>query len=197
MSSVRRQLTEKSWVDFFPDVIECSKAQFDEFWDQHPTVRHEIMIMGRLTPIPRWQALYGAGSYKFSGTSMAGNPEIPDFVERCFESARNLYPDFEWNGALVNWYPDGASYIGAHSDDERDLVPGAPILSFSFGGLRTFRVKKKKEAGPGEIGAIDFPTEHRSLLAMCGAMQKEYKHEITKTAKAVAPRINVTIRCFA
>jgi len=34
------------------------------------------------------------------------------------------------------------------------------------------------------------------MIAMCGDMQKEYKHEITKTAKPVSPRINVTIRCF-
>ena len=34
---------------------------------------------------------------------------------------------------------------GKHSDDERDLVPGAPILSFSFGSTRTFRVTKKTE----------------------------------------------------
>jgi hypothetical protein len=34
------------------------------------------------------------------------------------------------------------------------------------------------------------------MIAMCGDMQKQYKHEITKTTKKIGPRINVTIRSF-
>ena len=196
--SVTHQLTERSWVEFWPKAISCTQAEFDEFWALHPETRHEIMIMGKLTAIPRFQKLYGAGEYRFSGTVMPGDPVIPVFVQRCLDLARRLYPEYRegWNGALVNWYADGSNYIGPHSDDTRDLVPGAPILSFSFGSVRTFRVKKKTEAEDEEIAKVDFPTEPGSLLAMCGDMQNEYKHEITKTAKAVGPRINVTIRCF-
>jgi len=200
VQKVVHQLTDQSYVEFWPKVISCSKEEFNEFWELHPEDHHEIMIMGKLTPIPRFQKLYGVGSYKFSGTVMLGDPEIPDLVNRCLELARRLYPDFHdgWNGALVNWYADGSHYIGPHSDDTRDLVPGAPILSFSFGAVRTFRVKKKTTAvDDDEVQKMDFSTEPGSLLAMCGnGFQREYKHEITKTAKAIGPRINVTIRCF-
>ena len=187
-------LTDNSWVDVWADVYHCTPDEFDAFWQLRPTERHEILIMGKWVKIARFQKLYGAGSYAFSGTVMHGDPEIPPFVLKCLEVARTLYPEFAagFNGALCNWYPDGASYIGPHSDDERDLVPGAPILSFSFGAVRTFRIKAKGEKSK----AMDFPTRHGSMLAMCGAMQKEFKHEITKTAMYVGPRINVTIRCF-
>lgn len=190
------QLTDKSYLEIYEDIIECNKEDFNEFWELHPTERHKIMMYGRLVECPRWQALYGSGSYKFSGTVMKGTPTIPFFVEKCFEVARKLYPDNIWNGALVNWYPNGSSYIGPHSDDEKDLVPGSPILSFSFGQVRTFRIIKKKPASDGEISKIDLDTGHCSLIAMCGDMQKEYTHQITKTAKKIGPRINVTIRCF-
>jgi len=194
------RLTPHSWIRFRPNAIECTEEQFDEFWNLCPTERHEIKMFGKLVPIPRFQKLYGEASYNFSGVEMQPDPEIPDLVQRCIDYAREHWvetidgTELEWNGALVNWYPDGSSYIGAHSDDERDLVPGVPILSFSFGGVRTFRIKAKNKNSA--VPMKDFRTENCSLIEMGGAMQQEYKHEITKTAKHVEPRINITIRCF-
>ena len=201
------RLTSCSWIYFKPDAIKCSQEQFDEFWNLCPKVRHEVKMFGKLVAIPRFQKLYGNSSYRFSGVEMKSDPEIPDLVERCITYAQKRWSQktdgtpLEWNGALVNWYPDGSSYIGPHSDDERDLVPGVPILSFSFGGVRTFRVKyKNKEEidsnGYRILSEKKFPTLDCSLLAMGGDTQKEYKHEIMKTKKHVGPRINITIRCF-
>jgi alkylated DNA repair dioxygenase AlkB len=85
-----------------------------------------------------------------------------------------------------------------HSDDERDLVEGAPILSFSFGGVRTFLVQQKTET-PTYVKEIKIPTHHATLIKMCGATQREFAHGIPKASKAeagVGPRINVTVRCF-
>jgi alkylated DNA repair dioxygenase AlkB len=198
------RLSPRSWVLFKPQAIECSQEQFDEFWDLCPTEHHEIMMFGKKVPIPRFQKLYGEASYKFSGVEMEADPEIPDLVQRCIDFARENWAELpngtplKWNGALCNWYPDGSSYIGAHSDDEKDLMPGVPILSFSFGGVRTFRVKcKLKKPIDGTVLKQDFETLDCSLLAMGGLMQQEYKHEITKTKKIVAPRINITVRCFS
>lgn len=189
------QLTQESSILVVENAIDCSEKQFEEFWKKSPTEHWEVLIWGKLTPIPRFQKLYGPEglSYKFSGTKMPADPDIPDLVERCLGYAHKNYPG-KWNGALVNWYPNGSSYIGAHSDDERDLVPGTPILSFSFGAERIFRLKKKVETEG--VDKIDFPTKNCSMFAMCGSTQKEYTHEITKTKKPIGPRINVTIRCF-
>ncbi len=193
---MRYQLTNKSWIDVYTNVVEINKEEFDSFWIQHPIEHHEIMMFDKLVAIPRWQKLYGVGQYNFSGTTSVGDLNVPDFVEKCFIVARKLYPHYTFNGALVNFYENGAHYIGAHSDSESDLVKGAPILSFSFGSERTFRLKKKIPAEEKDIFKIDFMTKNCSMIAMCGDCQKEYKHEITKTAKKVGPRINVTIRSF-
>lgn len=196
------KLTTDSWVEVALDAVSCSDSRFQKMWDLHPTTHHEIMIMGKLVEIPRFQKLYGSGNYNFSGTVQVGDPDIPRLVKRCLKYAELHYPSdpltntiYKWNGALVNWYPDGKSYIGPHSDSTKDLVPGAPILSFSFGGVRTFRIKKIDKDLEG-IEKMDFQTHSNSLIVMGGNMQKEYKHEITKTAKEVEPRINITIRCF-
>jgi len=196
MKSIKSiKLTNNSWINVHYDILKYTKEEFEEFWNMHPTEHHEVMIYGKLLPIPRWQCLYGNASYNFSGTVSKGIMTVPEFVNKCFEVSRKLYPDYKWNGALVNWYNDGSNYIGAHSDDEKDLVDNSPILSFSFGAIRTFRIKKKIPAVDKEIQTMDFPTIDNSLIVM-GSMQKEYKHEITKTAKIVGRRINVTIRCF-
>ena len=36
----------------------------------------------------------------------------------------------------MNWYDGGQHSIGAHSDDERGLVPNAPIFAVSWGSHR-------------------------------------------------------------
>jgi alkylated DNA repair dioxygenase AlkB len=198
------QLTEKTWLIQKKEAVSCSEEEFSEFWKLCPTVRHKIKIMGKFVDIPRFQKLYGEGVYIYSGTETVGDPNFPEIVKRCLEISKEMYPEFSWNGALVNWYPDGKSYIGAHSDDEKDLVENAPILSFSFGGVRTFRLKykknKKNNSNKSEnkkiIEKIDFLTENKSLIVMGGNCQKEYKHEIPKTSKKVSPRINVTVRSF-
>ena len=189
-------LTKESSLFCAYNILPCSKEEFQEFWNLCPTERHQIFVHGKHIPIPRFQKLYGNGSYKYSGSEVVGDPNIPLIVDRALTIARGMYPKFEWNGALVNWYPDGSSYIGAHSDDEKDLVPGAPILSFSLGGIRTFRIKKKTEATSGEIQKMDFKTYPNSLIVMQGKMQSEYKHEVPKTKKFVEPRINITVRNF-
>lgn len=190
------QLSEKSSITVIPDALEID---FDEFWNLCPEERHEIKVYGKTFKIPRFQQFYSKTvyGYKYSGNIALAEKNIPDIIQKCIDKASELYPDVDWNGTLVNWYPNGQSYISAHSDDERDINLTVPILSFSFGGIRTFRIKRKKaEKFPNDISRLDIPTQNGSLIIMSGDMQKEYTHEITKTKKFVEPRINVTVRSY-
>lgn len=184
-------LSESSSLEIYQDAVPCSSSDFSTLWNLHPTEHGEVVVYGKRHKVPRWMALYGLGTYTFAGQTMTPNPEIPELVQRCFDYANQVYPRISWNGALVNWYADGDHYIGKHSDDERDLQPNVPILSFSFGGVRTFRIAKK--AGKT---VVDVPTLHGSLIAMCGKMQKEFTHEVPRTKKPVGKRVNVTVRSF-
>lgn len=95
---------------------------------------------------------------------------------------------------LINWYDDGNHYIGKHSDDEKQIVPGSNIYSFSFGSSnRIFRIRDKyNKLRP----FIDLEMPHGTLIIMGGDMQKGYTHEVPKSKKVKDRRINVTFRRF-
>lgn len=191
-------LSSTSWIQIEREVITCTTEEFDSMWSECPKTRETMKMYGKTIPIPRYQQLYGETSYSFSGMKLIPNPVIPPLIQRCLDVAKKMYPDgLEWNGALVNFYRDGESYISQHSDDERDLVKDAPILSFSFGEERTFLVQSKTD--DAYIKELKVRTKHASLIVMGGRMQSEFTHGIPKMSAREGkgkPRINVTIRVF-
>tara|TARA_X000001036_G_scaffold33877_1_gene27658 strand:+ start:3464 stop:4147 length:684 start_codon:yes stop_codon:yes gene_type:complete len=104
-------------------------------------------------------------------------------------AAVNAQYGAQFNGILVNEYPDGSHYISAHSDDETGLDP-AGVVSISLGGERMFQIKEK---APG-ARAENFPTKHGFALTMHGEFQKTHTHAVPKTGKLVASRISLTFR---
>ena len=194
----RIQLSEKSFMTFDRNAVECTRQEFDDFYkNERPETQEDITVFGKTTKCPRFQRLYGADvSYRFSSVSLKGADYFPEIVQRCMDYAKEKYPEYPWKAALVNFYEDGTNYIAAHSDDERDLIAGAPILSFSFGAKRTFRIREK---GTKKV-IKELPTENRSMISMNGDMQKEYTHEIPKIngdkGRSVGKRINITVRCM-
>lgn len=194
----RVDLSKDSYLIIDNAPFEVPKSEFKELLAVHPTTYNQVRVFGKVHDIPRFERLYGNSAYSYSGIVRQPDPNIPALVQRCLDYAREKYPPAaQWNGALCNWYMDGSHSIGAHSDAESDLMPGAPIISFSFGASRTFRIKKRKDFKGIAHATPDIATGHGMMIAMCGAMQKEFTHEIPKTKKPTKPRINVTIRAFA
>jgi 2-oxoglutarate-Fe(II)-dependent oxygenase superfamily protein len=70
--------------------------------------------------------------------------DIPSILEPTLNWCR-AHIEKQLNGLLLNWY-DGAlgHRIGAHGDDENELVVGAPIVTISYGESRIFRLRKYK-----------------------------------------------------
>ena len=94
-----------------------------------------------------------------------------------------------FNGILINRYSDGSEYIGAHSDDEKNL-DSSGVIAISYGGERIFRIRNKKTK---EI-VMDIPINDLDVIHMCGDFQKEFTHEIPPTKKEVASRYSFTFR---
>lgn len=194
------KLSEQSWVRLHYDAIKCTKEQFEEMWATYPTKPRNVIKMFNYTgPIPRHQQLFGEASYSFSGMTLEPDPIVPPFVERCLQYAREAYPEAKWNGALVNYYEDGEDYISPHADDEKDLMHGQPILSFSFGQERTFTIETNKHFKDAYFSKLAIPTKNGMAIVMGGSMQREFLHGIPKmTGKTVTAgrRVNVTVRAF-
>jgi hypothetical protein len=73
--------------------------EFDKLWDMHPAQSNEILIHGRMVPIPRWQQAYGR-DYQFSGTTSPALP-VPDTLAPFLGWVRDAI-DERLNGLLLN-----------------------------------------------------------------------------------------------
>ena len=157
---------------------------------------HEIMMYGKLTPVPRFQQAYER-DYKFSGTVSEVLP-LPDEFRPYMTWANSLGYEGKFNGFLINWYETGENYIGSHADSKTGLVPDSPIITITLalpGELRNFRIRDLEKQIVKNV-----PTPNGVVLVMGGKFQSEFKHEIVKLsgkpAEKVGSRISITIRQF-
>jgi alkylated DNA repair dioxygenase AlkB len=163
---------------------------FARLRDEIPWERHRLRIFGREIDSPRLSCWIGDADavYTYSGTRFAPHPWTPALAElretisaQCAERC---------NSVLANLYRDGRDSMGWHSDDEPELGPQPVIYSFSFGGVRRFRLRHRLD--PSVRLELDLPSG--SLLRMAGTTQRYYRHDLPKTARAVGARINLTFR---
>jgi alkylated DNA repair dioxygenase AlkB len=144
-------------------------------------------IMGRRVPIPRLTAWHGEAGYVYSGIAMAPAAWTPPLLElkRCAEA----HAGQPFNSVLLNLYRDGRDSVSWHADNEPGLGRNPVIASLSLGATRRFQLKHRTRASRV---AIDLT--HGSCLIMAGATQHHWLHQLPKTARPVAPRINLTFR---
>lgn len=195
----RENMTKRSWLDEFDLPEHLSNTDFGMLWDMHPKIRNKVIMYGKEVPVPRFQQSYGR-DYKFSGAVSKALP-IPDEIKPFVDFCNWVYdlPGEGFNEILVNWYENGNNYIGSHSDDESQIVPGSPIVTITLaapGELRKFRIRDKSTKNVVK----DVLTHHGMVLVMGGDFQREFKHEIVKitgaAAENVGARISITLRQF-
>lgn len=97
---------------------------------------------------------------------------------------------FRPNNCLLNYYPDGESSMGFHSDSSEELTPGTGVAIVSLGAERAMEYRLK---GDKRLNTLTVPLPSGSLLFMSDAMQQDWLHAIPK-APGSAPRISVTFR---
>ena len=196
-SSSMMSLTPKTFIVFKQEdtIDDLTEDDIKDLFKDRPLTQDTINVFGPKI-IPRFQKFYSldGSTYKYSGKTLIPQTEnIPNLVLKCLNYAKTNYPpETKWNGALVNWYMDGKQHIGWHSDDERDLDPESPILSFSFGTTRKFQLKHKTDP----TNSHTFQLKNNSLIVMGGDCQKEFKHRVPPNKKIKNPRINITIRAL-
>ncbi len=144
---------------------------FAALWKLHPPEFGTVKMFDRTIAVPRWQQSY-IRPYYFSGMWHAAEP-LPEILQPFLAWAGS---HGSYNSALLNWFGDGHHHIGAHTDDERQLVPGSPIMSISLGQCRKFRVRDKRDQNV----VLDLDMPDRSYIVMGGDMQKRYTHEVPK-----------------
>lgn len=192
-----------SWIAICRRFHVPSKTVFNATWALHPIEHKVIKMFGKDTPIPRYQQAYGK-SYAFSGIVSEAIPATP-VIQALFDELNALLPTttpstaapaMVFNSCLCNWY-EPHHYIGAHSDDTRQLVPYSPVASISWGATRTFLLTPREKTAKG-LKTRELSLMNGDLVFMGGRCQETHKHEILKLRKGQlgGNRINFSIRCF-
>ncbi|CAM3813413.1 alpha-ketoglutarate-dependent dioxygenase AlkB family protein [Parendozoicomonas haliclonae] len=177
---------------FLPEWLDSASA--DELYTQLLQVvgwrQDVIKIYGKEHPLPRLQAWYGDSqcSYRYSGMTLSPQPWLPEL-----KGIRNQLQEQtaqRFNAVLVNLYRDGRDSNGWHADNEPELGERPVIASISLGETRRFRLRSVDDKT--KTLTLDLP--HGSLILMGAGIQEHWQHQITKTARKVGPRINLTYR---
>ncbi len=149
-----------------------------------------IKLYGKTIPTPRLTAWHGDTEARYSYSNIIHEPEpwTPELLEikRRIETVCNS----RFNFVLLNLYREGRDSMSWHSDDEPELGANPIIGSVSFGAPRRFHFRHKFDASLRQ--SVDLTDG--SLLIMGGATQHFWRHQLPKTARPIAPRINLTFR---
>jgi len=125
--------------------------------------------------------------YNYSGQFAKSIP-LTKSLSILIEIINELF-NTHYNGILINKYKNGNDYIGAHSDDEKNL-DSEGVIAISIGAVRKFRIRDKKT----KKIIIDIPTISNNIIHMGGDFQKEFTHEIPIEKKIKEERFSFTFR---
>ena len=96
---------------------------------------------------------------------------------------------YEPNNCLINYYLDGKSTMGWHSDQTDILEPGTGVAIVSLGATRVLRFREIEN----KDNKIDFKLPSGSMIYMTQEVQDKWHHSIPKS-EVDDGRISLTFR---
>ena len=135
----------------------------------------------------RKTASYGV-PYNYSGISYE-NKIFPNYL-RELNHLVEKHCGYEPNNCLINYYIDGLSKMGFHSDQFDILADKTGIAIFSLGNKRVMRFKNKNDKNQ----IVDISLEPNSLFYMSQEVQKFWLHSILESDNENDERISITLR---
>jgi alkylated DNA repair dioxygenase AlkB len=168
----------------------------EQLLDEISWEQHQFLMFGREVAAPRLSCWIGDpdATYVYSRTRFEPRAWTPSLMP--LRARLERFCGARFNSVLANLYRDGRNSMGWHSDDEPELGAQPVIASLSLGAARRFRLRRRLPRGtrPAPADTVDIPLAHGSLLCMAGDTQRLYQHDLPKSAKLGAPRINLTFR---
>ncbi|SNR14133.1 alpha-ketoglutarate-dependent dioxygenase AlkB family protein [Tenacibaculum jejuense] len=134
----------------------------------------------------RKTASYGV-AYNYSQISYPDQEFIPELKTIIASIEEEL--GFTPNNCLLNYYLDGKSSMGFHSDQTDILYENTGVVIISLGETRTLRFRR---INAKEV-TKDYLLTSGSLFYMTDAVQEEWQHAIPKTNTDLG-RISLTFR---
>ncbi|MGY5850313.1 alpha-ketoglutarate-dependent dioxygenase AlkB family protein [Salegentibacter sp. F14] len=169
---------------------EMANYYYESLQESIPWKQDSIKLFGKEHPQPRLSAFFADPDVNYAYSGLKLKPK--EFSKEILEIKKNVetFCKCTFNSCLANFYRTGQDSMGWHSDDERELGKNPVIASVSFGAERIFHLKNKHDKNLKQQILLG----HGSLLIMEGATQHHWKHQLPKTKKNLAPRLNLTFR---
>lgn len=176
----RIPLDDSSWVDYCPGWLAGSDEVFGQLADQARWQQRTVHIYDRRLPEPRLTAGWSTD---------AADDDVPDILTQMASALSTRYA-VGFDRIWVNLYRDGGDSVAWHGDRNRLVMTRPLVATVSLGARRRFLLRRR-----GTSKAVHrLEPGHGDLLVMGGACQAEWEHTVPKTARAVGPRMSVTIR---
>lgn len=179
-------------IEYYPNFFDAEKSMqlYDKLYKEIPWQLDEITVYGKTHPQPRLTALFGNEGKPYSYSNIVMQPHHWNPILMFIKTEIEQIVNETFTTVLLNLYRDGKDSNGWHADNEKELGRNPVIASVSFGAARIFHLKHNSIADAKQKITL----ENGSLLIMKGETQHFWKHQIPKTAKPMAPRINLTFR---
>lgn len=167
-----------------------SEILLQKFIAESPWQQKVVKMYDKEVVTPRLTAWY-ANKETYDYTSLrrsapnAWTPELLMIKEKVEQIAGVTF-----NSVLLNYYRDGNDSVAWHSDNEKALGTHPVIASVSFGQVRCFDIRNKKD----HAEKYSIRLESGALVIMKGDLQQGWEHRVAKSLKAVKPRVNLTFR---
>lgn len=184
-------ITNDGLARYYPSVFFDSKVLFKKIKKEITWQQDTITMYGKTHNVPRLQTFIGdpETNYSYSGIKLSTNAWTSTTIEIRHQLSKMFNSQF--NCCLCNNYRNGKDYVAWHSDDEPELGLNPVIASVSLGQERVIEFRHKKDKSKEKIR---LNLESGSVLLMSGSLQHHWQHQLIKTAKPVAARINLTYR---
>jgi alkylated DNA repair dioxygenase AlkB len=163
---------------------------FNEIKENTPWKQDFITVFGKTYPQPRLTCLYASNLKPYTYSNITMKPLL--FTKELLNIKKKIEQNCDENftTCLLNLYRDGNDSNGWHADNEKELGTNPVIASVSLGANRWFHLKHRYQK---EL-RYKVELKHGSLFLMSGKTQHYWLHQIPKTKREVAPRINLTFR---
>ncbi len=179
-------------VSYYPNLFRPYMTEniFNKLIKEIAWQQDTIKVFGKDFLQPRLTALYASNTKPYSYSNITMHPQVFTPTLANIKQTIEQVAGTSFTTCLCNLYRNGKDSNGWHADDEKELGNNPIIASVSFGATRTFKFRSK----------ANHKLQHKleltsgSLLLMAGATQHYWQHQIPKTTKTIAPRINLTFR---
>ncbi|WP_288879243.1 alpha-ketoglutarate-dependent dioxygenase AlkB family protein [Pedobacter panaciterrae] len=179
-------------LEYHPGLFDEQESEFllHKFIAASPWQQKVQQMYDKEVITPRLTAWYAdAETYDYTSLRRsAPNVWTPELL--MIKQKVEIIAGVQFNSVLLNYYRDGNDSVAWHSDNEKALGKRPVIGSVSFGQVRCFDIRSKRD----HREKYSIRLESGALMIMKGDLQVGWEHRVAKSVKPMGARVNLTFR---